>query len=439
MQYTYESSKLYWLKFIGQEYRPSPMECPKPLLVFLAGIFPKWVWYVLAVAALVLICVCLCKIAKYFTGSIVPGLVAAFLYFFANNVFGDPFLVVSIPYTLFPLMAITAYIYKKHTICGVLLLFAGLLRPEFWLLSATFVLSRVRQFKLRYVIPMLAPILWVLFDLCLSGGTDMMYSSHLTSNYAIVTGLFPIGINSYVHIMNAYLFKWYGGFVIVAGLVAGVVHIIGAVVHKFRGTSIENYYDINAIGALMALALTTILFYAIGAVDCRFFIYPRFFEPVALVLYLLLAMAIFRLNNKKIVLVVYLVLCITSINMENIEAIYKGRIEMEQRMRTLRQVEAYLDQCDLSARRVVTGDCMDFLSLRYGPEVSRNMVIVKEFRGKISEARSGDWFVWIIGETNFSGLAFEFLDRGTTQTFMGKTFELKYASDNGRGFVYEVK
>jgi hypothetical protein len=301
-----------------------------------------------------------------------------------------------------------------------------------------FVFSKVRQFKLRYAIPMLAPVLWMLFDLRLSGGADMMYSGHLAAKYSIMAGLFPIGINSYVHIMSSYLFKWYGGVVIVAGLLAGIAHIISAVVHKCVGKNIGNYYDVKAVGALLACAFTPVLFYAIGAVDCRFFIYPRFFELVALVLYLLLAMAIFRLNNRKIVLVIYLCFLAT-VNMQNIETIYQGRIEMTQRMQTLHQLETYLDKCDLSAYRIITGSCVDLLSLRYGPEVSRNTVEIKEFCGNIAGVRSGDVFVWIVGDTNLSGLAFEFLDKGKTQTFMGKTFELKYVAGTGHGFVYEVK
>jgi len=442
MVHAYESSKLYWLEMIGQGYHPSIMECPKPLFVFIAGIFPLWMWSILSVAAIIGIAICLVKLSKHYTKSTMPGVVAMGLFLFTNKVvLGEIFLDQPLFYITFSLAALLFYVENRFMKCAVCLVIAGLARPEVWLLSSIFVIAHTfsltegyggswinrlltawhyrRNGVLTSFLPLMAPIAWMIFDLVLSRGQDAFYSSHVASNYFAMAGIFPTHISRYMFVVSGYLSDWFYIWPVTVGFLLAGSFFIGN----------------KGMVPLGVYALAPVLFYAIGATNSSYFLYPRFFMPTALMLYFFLTMGVYLAFKRKMVVILYACL-ILSFGAAPIAEIYAGVMGNASRRATAVQVAEYLNR-HMPHGRILVGDSIDILSLQCGVQISRQIHNFKECYGDLSRVKEGDTIIWIDNDTNLSGMVFEFFGRGKTQTFLGKNYEL--VARVGDGFIYIVK
>jgi hypothetical protein len=197
----YFTYKIMWLNYLGHHFK-LPLETPKPLFAFLCGIvghdalYPVICGFSMGVLALLM------KIAQKFGKPFWAGLVAFFL-FMAGNTIVIPEFVMSAYYPMLyffmALAAVYSFINKWSLAAMFSLLGAGLVRPEAWLLPPVFILftmfKKERGFSWWLFVPLLAPIVWALFDHRISG--SLTYSRDMTNYYIQTLGVMPVPFKEY--------------------------------------------------------------------------------------------------------------------------------------------------------------------------------------------------------------------------------------------------
>ncbi len=186
---------LMWRNFLGHHYL-LPLETPKPLFVLLNGIlgprmlYPAMSLFTAGVLGLLM------KMASHLNVSRYLG-AAGFLLFLTSSLTVLPEFILPAYWPMFYYFLILGSLYtfmkKRPVASSLFLLAAGLVRPEAWLYSPILMLiSKFRKqygFSFWYLMPLLAPVLWVLFDYRISG--DFFFSSKITNYYGSTLGLKP--------------------------------------------------------------------------------------------------------------------------------------------------------------------------------------------------------------------------------------------------------
>ncbi len=104
--------------------------------------------------------------------------------------------------TTFIIWAIYFYIEEHYALVSLLLLLAGLIRPEAWLLNIFLIIHSFiasKKFRMPLLIGLLSPFLWITFDFFLT--KDPFYSFKVLNHYFTVTST---PVLSFKEIINSY-------------------------------------------------------------------------------------------------------------------------------------------------------------------------------------------------------------------------------------------
>jgi hypothetical protein len=197
----YFTYKIMWLNYLGHHFK-LPLETPKPLFAFLCGIVGHGALYPVICGLSAGVLALLMKISQKLGKPFWIGLVA-FGLFMAGNTIVLPEFVMSAYYPMLyfflALAAVYSFINKWSIATMFCLLGAGLVRPEAWLFPPVFILltmfKKERGFSWWLFVPLLAPIVWALFDHRISG--SLTYSRDMTNYYMQTLGVMPVSFKQY--------------------------------------------------------------------------------------------------------------------------------------------------------------------------------------------------------------------------------------------------
>lgn len=190
-----------WLNFLGHSFKP-PFETPKPLFAALCGIIGHGALFpVICAASAGVLALCM-AFARMFGKPLWAGLIAFVFFLVANSTVLPDFLLSSywpMPYFFLCLAAAYSFLKKKPLLSALLLLCAGLMRPEAWTFPVLFLcitmFKKERGFSWWFFLPLIAPGLWLLFDHRITG--SFTYSMDVTKYYAETLGLKPVSGTGY--------------------------------------------------------------------------------------------------------------------------------------------------------------------------------------------------------------------------------------------------
>ena len=183
-------SRIHALNFAGAHYHCSPLENAKPFSALVFYFCPADQYKYINALFLVLLVLAFASISRSITGSRAAGIAASFLFIASNRVFSEVLLnPTMLIYVVFMLWAIAFYLEGRYKATAVMLLLAGLNRPDAWLIALVFAFKR---FRVGWI-ALLAPVLWAAFDFKASG--DALLASHqivaFTVNHGFNTFGFP--------------------------------------------------------------------------------------------------------------------------------------------------------------------------------------------------------------------------------------------------------
>jgi hypothetical protein len=213
--------QLMWLNLLGARYQ-LPTETPKPLSVLLAGLLGSGPAFYIVTCAMVGVSVwALIRLGRAITGSFWPGLMTAvtvfallgecIYYILVGN--AEPF------HAALVFLSLVALVEGRLRLAALAVLFACLQRPEAWSLAPLPLLMALgsrRRFDLTFLLPFIAPLVWVSFDRAMTG--DWLYSLHVTAYYPVAAALSTGPSSSYWGDMLIQLTKVAGDVPFVIGL-----------------------------------------------------------------------------------------------------------------------------------------------------------------------------------------------------------------------------
>lgn len=192
----YFTYKFMWLNLLGHHFSLMP-ETPKPLFALLCGILPHQALYPTMCAFAAGVLALLMKISKHIGASYGAGLVAFLLFIFANRTVLPEFILsASYPMLYFFLILASVYFFvtKRAHASSAFLLGAGLLRPEAWVIPVVFaaatLFKKERGFSWALCFPLIAPLLWALFDLRIAG--SLTFSADVTHRDLLTLQAMPV-------------------------------------------------------------------------------------------------------------------------------------------------------------------------------------------------------------------------------------------------------
>lgn len=167
-------------------------ETPKPLVAFFYYLLPPQLIYLLVIFLVTLGFIYFVKMTKLISSSFLPGILA---YLNCLLLFEDAYLNLLGCYWvwLYIPLALIAFYYlfaKDFLRYSIYLTLSGLIRPESWFLALLILIYALyKKFPQRYIflIPFLAPLLWVVFDA--RAFHNPFYSFVITARYPIITGV----------------------------------------------------------------------------------------------------------------------------------------------------------------------------------------------------------------------------------------------------------
>jgi hypothetical protein len=319
-------------------------ETPKPLwdCFWLLSRRPGDLYALLAVLTGVLVLVLLLLSDQVYR-SVIPGALSSLLILFALREYLEMFLSGSwiLPYLILILLALYWYLRNRMTWFWVALLVSGLIRPESWMLAGGFIVLSVirRRFRFVSLLPLLAPLLWAVYDWRISG--NPLYSFQVTQDYSYFTKVVPTSFIGFWPTIDKDL-------VATAGIPLLIVGVAGLVVRLAR-KRVENILtDPVLIFIFLPLLLTWLL-----TLKAHLFVMARFF-PASLVLVVFSAFSLpyARLKKKRrlefgVLLALPLVLgAFRAPSVVNrLSTSFTSQVRAS---RTVKQEADYLAQCDLS-------------------------------------------------------------------------------------------
>jgi len=196
--YFYEMSSAYlvmWKNFFGAHYK-IPIETPKPLIIFLTGIFPQWCNFFLAPLLITLLVAAIVRFLRLLGAGKRAVLTGVFFAIFCNSqvipfYFTYGFSYWPIVYLPLVLWCIVFFFEGRYTASFVLLFFAALTRPEAWVFAPAmlvFLFLKKEKLKPLYFLPLCAPLIWMAVDYRIGG--NFFLSDAITRRYAFVTQSF---------------------------------------------------------------------------------------------------------------------------------------------------------------------------------------------------------------------------------------------------------
>jgi hypothetical protein len=197
----YFTYKIMWLNYLGHHFK-LPLETPKPLFAFLCGIIGHGALYPIICGFSAGTLALLMKLAQKLGKPQWTGFVA-FVLFMVGNTMALPEFVMSayypMPFIFFTLASVYCFINRWFLATIISLLGAGLLRPEAWLFAPVFILltmlRKERGFSWWLFVPLIAPVLWALFDEKISG--SLTYSRDMTDYYLQTLGIAPVSFQQF--------------------------------------------------------------------------------------------------------------------------------------------------------------------------------------------------------------------------------------------------
>jgi hypothetical protein len=266
----YFTYKIMWLNYLGHHFK-LPLETPKPLFAFLCGIVGHGALYPVICGLSAGVLALLMKISQKLGKSFWAGLVV-FVLFVVGNTMVLPEFVMSAYYPMLYFFLVLAAVYSFMNQWGLATMFcllgAGLVRPEAWLFPPVFILltmfKKERGFSWWLFVPLLAPVMWALFDHRISG--SLTYSRDMTNYYSQTLGVMPVSFKQY----------W-----AVAG--RNIVSVFNLPVHLFGLAglayfTVRKQRDGHLVMAILAI-LPFIFFWLLSAlspviIQVRFFAFP---------------------------------------------------------------------------------------------------------------------------------------------------------------------
>jgi hypothetical protein len=175
-------------------------ETPRPLWDLFWMLIPYPAFYYPLLALLVgTFSLLLILVSGQVFKSAIPGMLGSllFIFCFPENLTNFMTGGWNIAFLVLALLALYCYQRNQTVRFVIVLLFAGLIRPESWMIAGYVLLLHVfrKRFKPVLLVPLLAPVLWAVYDWRLSG--NPLFSYRATHDYAWFSGLIPTSFLAY--------------------------------------------------------------------------------------------------------------------------------------------------------------------------------------------------------------------------------------------------
>lgn len=469
--------RLMWLNFVGHHYR-MPIDTPKPLLVFRAGLFGETGYFVVGVLLFALLAVAFRRVAKALSGRGWPGLVAFALVFLGNRyVLPGPFLIAYWPVVYYTLVAAAGWLFLEgrwnwaFAVVGV----SGLVRPESWALAAAMLAIAAwrdaGRLRWAHALALAAAPLWMGFDWVLSG--DPLYSFHTLQRYRAHLGASATPPGLYWSKVVSDATRMFHDGLLATGALGMVAGLVGARTER----------EIRGHLYFLAVVLIPALGYWAASWVTDVILHIRFFSPALVVLYLYAALLPLLLarpaavsgaggrargvrgdrppapraagdagsagpapgRGAALVAGVWAVVCLflglRTDAWEKARDVSSDRARNDRARREAVQVlrRSWVD----GGGSLLAGRSIEYLGLRLGEEASRRMHQYRMVAGDDTSLRelAPGYAVWIRGDVGGLGYEYRFLQRYRAQRERGVRFRpvTRLVDEEGRilGVVHE--
>jgi len=436
--YPYE---LMWENLWGAGFSFDSFWGPKPFIVIISYLGRLSLLYPLAAAFNALLVTSLAGLSRRMNAGTLSGIFGALLYFFCGywgltEFFQVYWMVFYLPLIFFSLLMLVE---KKYGACVSGLFFAGLIRPEAWALSglALVWIYRQKNFKIVYLLGMLAPLVWSLVDYRISG--DPWFSFRAAMQYPLANVMKTTGFWGFWPEACGQLAGAYNGWLMIAGLV-GLWYCLRPV--------LKDKTDIFAGRALAVSIALPFLLYWFESLGGKLGVYPRFFAAAAAGLCLCLAVMVAKITaGKRILNVLALSLVFALVFKPDVFfAAMVAKIKSDVKESTSLQLSDFLRNHlpDFGPEeKILVGENMSCLSLKLGRDFSRRTVNFSLAANTRDFSRlkgmTPALAVWQFEDYNGVGIRFDFLGEQRS-CYLGRyKFTLLYVTSNRLGSVYRVE
>jgi len=390
-------SKIHALNFMGAHYHCSPQENAKPFAAALFYVCSAEQYKYVNALVLALLVLAFVSLSRSITGNAAAGVAAAFLFSTSNLLFslvlGNTMLI----YVMFMMWALAFYLAGQHRAAAIALFFAGLNRPDAWALAVVFAILYVVNYikangtgSLKQVIttallPLLAPIAWMIFDLRSLG--DVLGSVHQLKAYTEAHGVNLSNLLGLAHNLGTMAVKTSYGLPIV--LLGGLVLMVGSIF----GLPSRKTREVATMAGVVALFY--IGSFIIGGAP----LYPRFFIfPIALCYLAMCVLPIYTLRSSRVygclILALVCVFC------------FNGRIAtlfIRSNEGAIFRTKATTLACNYvkstpTADTIIVGTNEDSIALEVGEKVSHQLITGYEAARGIGKGRKVAYLVYTAGD-----------------------------------------
>lgn len=379
--------------------------------------------------------------------SLIPGAFSALIVTFS---YGDYLVAFAsgvwiLPYLVLALFAIYCYLRRRLLSFSILLFLSGLIRPESWVLAVYFLGLQVWQRRLSLValLPLLAPILWCLYDWRISG--NAFYSFQITRDYAVYSSLQPTSFKEFWLVIG----REFAGITGIPILILGLAGLVRGLWHRSLKEVVGN--------PLLAFMFLPLLFTWLATLRSGIYVMGRLY-PVTLSLLAFSAFFIpyvhFTAQAKRgFAISLILPLLVSGLMAPStLGRLSKNMGDAVSTSVTFDDIAEYLKRTNPDDYRHV------FIPMRkYGalyqlldPRFHGKAISYRELNVKITSSEEFNAYlpalaIWIrFDELGFPPM-FQELSKGQTvvvadqQTGTRFRFELLYRTIDEKGFLYEVR
>jgi|GEM_PF-3142619 hypothetical protein len=428
----YFSYKIMWLNYLGHRFK-LPLETPKPLFAFLCGIAGQAALYPITCCFGAGVLGLLMKLFQKLGKPGWAGLVAFALFLVSNKIVLPEFILGAywpLPFLFFTLAAVYFFVNTWTLATTISLLCAGLLRPEAWLFPPIFaavaLAKRDRSFSWWLFVPLLAPVIWALFDARISG--SLTYSMDMTKYYWQTLGVLPVPFGKFWGATGSDLAANFYLPVHLAGL-AG----LGYFVIKTR----------RAEHLLMAvLAALPFLFFWLLSLQSPVITQVRFFAFPMLVLCFYAVLLLFDLSPGKWIAIALccLLVCIGfrgDLVPNTVRMIQADRATACARAGTLETVRSM----EKRAAVILCGRSAGYFAYQLGEKASQKIFMFREAATRPDVMQNVSTGVAVYVSNDLAGMdnVFRFLSRPQPYCANGFGFFPVRITSGGNGVVYDIE
>ncbi|MBU0694201.1 MAG: hypothetical protein KKC11_05980 [Candidatus Omnitrophica bacterium] len=431
------SYRVTWFNFLGAHYK-LPIDTPKPLIVFLNAIVPQTFGYLFPSLFSALWVLSFMGLTKKISGVYLNGFFASILCIFCNReVFCDFFLTNYWPITYIPLLffQILLFLKRRYAFCFCISLLTSLIRPESWFYTVFFIAYlyfKKEKIKPIYLLPFIAPVIWVLFDYRISG--DFFFGYRITQSYYLVSAseFHSTSFLSYWSEVMKGMLSRYEPFLLALGIFA-------ILVRKIKSHFLER------IDILIILALFPFLAYWIFSLKEDIIVMNRFFSfsISVFILYatLLPCFLLKKFSYGKYLNLIYLLLLVSlSFNGNDLRrAVLKRKANMVIRS-TAEEIGVFLkdnlNEVSFSKTIIVPERETSYFSLMIGEQNSWKLVSFREIFSNVYTKDLEGLAIYIDYHTWY----YEFLRNISYLNIRGEKYILEpiYVTKNKVGTVYNI-